>query len=266
VAKHDHPRCTACDELQEESEAASRAKDDFFLTLSHELRGPLNAITGWVHVLRTRALADPLAARAVETIERNVRAQARLITDMLDISQVITGKLRLVHRSVDLAALVTESAQSLGPSSDGREIRVETESTVGTISADPDRLRQVMDNLLHNALKFTPEGGRITVRVVGNATNVAIAVQDSGTGIRPDVLPHVFERFWQDESRTQVGGLGIGLAVVRHLVELHGGTVSAASEGENHGATFTVTLPVREQVPPPNGDSSAAAAESESAR
>ena len=265
MAKHDPPRCMACDELREESEAASRAKDDFFLTLSHELRGPLNAITGWVHVLRTRAL-DPLATRAVETIERNVRAQARLITDMLDISQVITGKLRLVHRSVDLAALVAESARSLGPSFDGREIRVETESTVGTISADPDRLRQVMDNLLHNAMKFTPEGGRITVRVVGNDTNVVIAVQDSGTGIRPDVLPHVFERFWQDESRTQVGGLGIGLAVVRHLVELHGGTVSAASEGESHGATFTVTLPVCEGVPSPEGDSSAAAAESQSAR
>jgi signal transduction histidine kinase len=243
MAAHNHAGgCTACDDLLTSAEAANRAKDDFFLTLSHELRGPLNAITGWAHILRGRTATDELAMRALATIERNVEVQARLITDMLDVSQVISGKLRLVRSAVDLVALVNDSAASMRPSTDGRDILVETDSPVGPISGDPDRLRQVMHNLLHNAVKFTPEGGRITVRVGATASDVTIAVQDSGMGIRPDVLPHVFERFWQDAG-SRVGGLGIGLAVVRHLVELHGGTVAAASEGENHGATFTVTLP-----------------------
>jgi len=260
VVDHNHDGgCVACDELLAReraalaaAEAANHAKDDFFLTLSHELRGPLNAITGWAAILRTRTAGDEMAKRAIMTIERNAWAQARLIKDMLEMSQVIGGKIRLVRRPVDLSVLIAESTATIRPVADGREIDVEGEPAVGIISADADRLRQVMENLLYNAIKFTPKGGRIAVRLGGDATSVTIAVKDTGTGIRADVLPHVFERFWQaDGTSERVGGLGLGLAIVRHLVELHGGSVGAASEGENHGATFTVTLPTNFYAEPP---------------
>jgi signal transduction histidine kinase len=254
VPEHNHSDpCVACDELvaheresRASAERANRAKDNFFLTLSHELRGPLNAIAGWTGILRTRVSSDSLAVRAIDTVERNLAAQSRLITDMLDMSYVVTGKIRLVHAPVDLAALVVKVAEATRPLANGREIRLEHDSMVGTISADADRLRQVTENLLHNALKFTPSGGHVVLRLARDADVVTMAVQDTGMGIRADALPHVFDRFWQDDdaSSVQTKGLGLGLAIVRHLVELHGGTIRAASDGPNHGATFTVTLPI----------------------
>ena len=252
MAHHNHPGgCSACDELlarenaaRVSAEAANRAKDNFFLTLSHELRGPLNAITCWAHILRTHGRLNETTKRAIETIERNAWAQARLIKDMFEMSQVIGGKIRLDRCPVDLAVLVAESAATVRPMASGRDIRIETDSPIGTISGDPDRLRQVIGNLLQNAIKFTPEGGRITVRLGATASFATIAVQDTGRGIGAEALPHVFDRFWQSgPTPTHVEGLGLGLAIVRHLVELHGGTVAATSQGESHGATFTVTLP-----------------------
>ncbi len=251
---HNHPPgCVACDELLAResaariaAETANRAKDDFFLTLSHELRGPLNAILSWVYLLRSGKLDEATAARALETIERNAKAEGRLISDMLDVSRMIGGKIRLALCPVDLATLVAETVETVRPEIDKGDIHVEIDSShsIDTITADPDRLRQVMENLLLNAIKFTPKGGQITVRLGGDAQHVTIAVCDTGQGIRSQFLPHVFERFRQsDAASTRLGGLGLGLAVVEHLVELHGGAVNAASKGEGQGATFTVTLP-----------------------
>jgi len=254
MAGHNHPAgCAACDELiarestaRLAAEAANRAKDDFFLTLSHELRGPLNAILSWVYLLRSGKLDGARAVRALETIERNAKAEGRLISDMLDVSRMIGAKVRLALRPVNLATLVAETVETVRPVTDKGDIHVEIDSPhpIDGITADPDRLRQVMENLLLNAIKFTPKGGRITVRLGCDARYATIAVRDTGQGIRSDFLPHVFERFRQsDTTATRLGGLGLGLAIVEHLVELHGGTIKAASKGEGEGATFTVTLP-----------------------
>jgi signal transduction histidine kinase len=225
---------------------ASRAKDDFFLTVSHELRRPLSATLAWVSLLRSGKLDEATAARALETIERNAKAEERLIDDMLDVSRLVGGKIRLARRPVRLATLVAETIETVRPASDKGDIHVEMDARHGPdrISADPDRLRQVMENLLLNAIKFTPKGGRIVVRLGGDAQCATIAVCDTGRGIRPDLLPHIFERFWQgDAAATRLGGLGLGLAIVERLVELHGGTIEAASGGEGKGATFTLILP-----------------------
>lgn len=254
MADHNHPTgCLACDELlarenaaRVAADAANHAKDEFFLTLSHELRGPLNAILSWVYLLRSGKLDAAKTARALETIERNAKAEGRLISDMLDVSRIIGAKIRLALRPVDLATIVAESVETVRPEIDKGEIQVEVDAAepTHTISADPDRLRQVMENLLLNAIKFTPRGGHITVRLGHDAENATIDVRDTGQGIRSALLPHVFERFRQsDATATRLGGLGLGLAVVEHLVELHGGAVRAASKGEGEGATFTVTLP-----------------------
>src|SRR5581483_3132940 len=223
-----------------------RTKDDFFLSLSHELRGPLNAILNWVYLLRSGKLDAATAARALETIERNAKSEARLIGDMLDVSRMIGDKTRLALGPVDLSTLVAETVETVRPAIDESDIHVEIDSRqpIASITADPDRLRQVMENLLLNAIKFTPKGGQITVRLGSDAQYATIAVCDTGQGIRSEFLPHVFERFRQsDATPTRLGGLGLGLAIVEHLVELHGGMVKAASAGEGKGATFTVTLP-----------------------
>ena len=228
---------------------ANRAKDVFFATLSHELRTPLNAILGWAHILRTGKLDPERTARAFETIERNAQVQAQLISDILDISRIISGKLRLEFRPIQLIAVVQAAVEAIRPTAEGKKIHIEIKlaSIQETVSGDPDRLQQVFWNLLSNAVKFTPEGGRVAVAVDLVDSNVEIKVSDTGIGIRPDLLPYIFEYFRQGDSAASRshGGLGLGLALVRNITEMHGGTVRAESEGEGHGATFTVTIPLQ---------------------
>jgi PAS domain S-box-containing protein len=235
-------------EARRDAEAANRLKDEFLATLSHELRTPLNAIMGWAHLLRTGTLDEATAARAMETIDRNAKAQNQLINDILDVSRIITGKLHLAMQPLELAPVVEAALDTVRPAAEARNIRLEAtlEPAAGTLSGDPDRLQQVVWNLLSNAIKFTPKGGRVQVRLRRVDAQAVIVVADSGPGISPEFLPHVFERFRQGDAsttRTHVG-LGLGLAIVRHLVELHGGTVEAASPGEGKGATFSVRLPL----------------------
>jgi PAS domain S-box-containing protein len=230
-----------------EAEAANRAKDEFLATLSHELRTPLNAIVGWSHLLRTGQLDDAQRTRAIEVIDRNAKAQSQIVADVLDVSRIVMGKLRLEVRPVELSAVVDEAMDTLRPAAAAKEIHLESQlSAGGRVSGDPDRLQQVVWNLLSNAIKFTPSGGHIRVLLRRADGHAEIVVEDTGSGIRPEFLPHVFERFRQsDSSSTRAhGGLGLGLALVRHLVELHGGTAAAASAGEGRGATFVVRLPL----------------------
>jgi hypothetical protein len=233
-----------------EAEAADRMKDEFLATVSHELRTPLNAIIGWNHLLRNKRLAPEVAQRATETIERNAKAQARLINDLLDVSRIISGKLRLCTHTLDLIPLVEDTINSVRPAAEARGIVIETflDPAAGLVSGDYDRLQQVLWNLLQNAIKFTPSGGRVSLTLGRADDQLQLVISDNGKGISPEFLPHVFERFRQaDSSTTRVyGGLGLGLSIVRHLVELHGGTVWAASPGEGLGATFTVRLPLAE--------------------
>jgi signal transduction histidine kinase/ActR/RegA family two-component response regulator len=230
-----------------ETEAANRLKDEFLANVSHELRTPLTAVLGWTHVLRSGRLDPESAARALETVERNARAQNQLIEDLLDMSRIITGKLRFDARTVDPVVCIESALDSVRPAAEAKGVCLERGLgvAVGAVSGDPDRLQQVVWNLLTNAIKFTPEGGRVRVTLGGDDARVEIAVSDTGAGIGREFLPYVFDRFRQgDGSTTRAqGGLGLGLAIVRHLVELHGGTVHAASEGEGRGSTFTVLLP-----------------------
>jgi PAS domain S-box-containing protein len=230
-----------------DAESANRAKDEVLATLSHELRTPLNAIVGWAHLLKTGQLDEGQRARAVDVIDRNAKAQSQIVADVLDVSRIVMGKLRLDVRPVTLATVVEEALDTLRPAAAAKEIQMEA-SLAGEerVSGDPDRLQQVVWNLISNAIKFTPSGGSVRVRLRRADGHVDVVVEDTGAGIRPDFLPHVFERFRQsDSSSTRAhGGLGLGLALVRHLVELHGGTVSAESRGQGHGATFTVRLPL----------------------
>jgi PAS domain S-box-containing protein len=234
--------------LLRESQEANRLKDDFLATLSHELRTPLTAILGWARLLQTTAMDDAAKGRAVATIERNAQAQTQLIEDLLDVSRIMTGKLRLDVRSVDLAAVVSAAADTARPAADAKEIRLQTllDPQAGPVSGDPDRLQQVVWNLLSNAVKFTPKGGSVQVRLERVNSHVEITVADTGEGIAPEFLPHVFDRFRQADQKTtrKHGGLGLGLAIVRQLVELHGGSVRAESEGVGRGTTFTVSLPL----------------------
>lgn len=231
-----------------EAEALSRSKDEFVATMSHELRTPLNAIYGWVRLLRGGKLDESRREHALEVIERNTRAQTQLIEDLLDMSRIVTGKLRLEMRRVDLAAALQSAVEGLRPTAVAKEIEIalDLKADVGPISGDPDRLRQIVWNLLTNSLKFTSKGGRIVVTLATENSDAVIRVTDNGSGIAPEVLPYIFERFRQGSSSParKHGGLGIGLALVRHLVEMHGGTVVAASGGEGQGATFTVRLPM----------------------
>jgi PAS domain S-box-containing protein len=231
-----------------ESDTANRLKDEFLATVSHELRTPLTAILGWAHLLREGQIDPTSTTRALETIERNARAQAQLIDDLLDVSRIITGKLRLDVRQVDPVTFIESAIEAVRPGAEAKNVRLQKVIDTGVISVagDPARLQQVIWNLLSNAIKFTPKGGRVQVRLERINSHIEIAVNDTGQGIQADFLPHVFDRFRQADQATtrQHGGLGLGLAIVRHLVELHGGTVHAASAGENLGSTFTVKLPL----------------------
>lgn len=230
-----------------EAERANRLKDEFLATISHELRNPLNAIMGWAHMLRLGKLTDVNAERAVETIYRNAKSQAQLVADLLDVSRIISGKLRLDVRTVDLIYIINAAIDSIRPAAEGKGIRLHMilDPAAGPISGDADRLQQIVWNLLTNAVKFTPKGGRIQVKVQRINSHVEIVVSDSGVGISKEFLPYVFDRFRQaDASITRThGGLGLGLSIVRQLVDLHGGSVSVHSEGEGKGTTFTITLP-----------------------
>ncbi len=230
-----------------EADRANRLKDEFLATISHELRTPLNAILGWVQLLRTGRLDTDARERALETIERNARAQSELIEDLLDMSRIISGKLILTVKDVNLASVIGEAIEAVRLAADGKAIQLTTEAdpTLGKVKGDPTRLQQVVWNLLANAIKFTPRGGRVTVKATRTNGHAEIRVSDNGRGIPPEFLPHVFERFRQAESSTRraQGGIGLGLAIVRQLVESHGGTVRAESEGVDRGATFIVSLP-----------------------
>jgi signal transduction histidine kinase/DNA-binding response OmpR family regulator len=230
------------------AEAASRAKDEFLAVLSHELRTPLNAVYGWAHMLRAGDLRGEALTRALDVIMRNANAQVQLIDDMLDVSRIVTGKMRLDVRPVDITSVVEAAIDVVRPAAAAKELRLHAvlDSQAAGITGDPDRLQQVVWNLLINAVKFTPRGGRIQVHLQRTNSHVEISVSDTGQGIAPEVLSHVFERFQQADSTStrRHTGLGLGLALVRHLVELHGGAVEAASAGVGKGATFTVKLPV----------------------
>jgi signal transduction histidine kinase/ActR/RegA family two-component response regulator len=235
-------------QARREAEAASRMKDEFLSTLSHELRTPLTSILGWAQLLRTREMPEDKRRRALETIERNARAQTQLIEDLLDISRVVTGKLRLDVRPLDSLPVLEAALDAVRPAAEARGVRLSLQVArdVGPLSVDAERLQQVVWNLLTNAIKFTPAGGHAVVRLERGESEARLEVEDTGEGISPVFLPHVFERFSQaDSSSTRAhGGLGLGLAIVRHLVEMHGGTVSAHSEGPGRGSTFRVTLPL----------------------
>jgi signal transduction histidine kinase len=246
-------------EARKQAEDANRMKDEFLATLSHELRTPLNAMLGWAQVLRSGKVDGPTTDRALEAIERNARAQAQLISDLLDVSRIITGKLRLELRPVELPCILDAALDSVRPAAEakGIQLQVAPGQVTGPFVGDPDRLQQVFWNLLSNAIKFTPQGGSVEVRLRHTRDSVPsmppmppmaeLAVSDSGIGIQPDFLPYVFDRFRQAEGTTtrHHGGLGLGLSIVRHLVELHGGTVAVESPGEGRGATFIVRLPIR---------------------
>ena len=231
-----------------QAEEANRAKDIFLATLSHELRTPLTAVLGWARMLHHMNLDGETARHGLMIIERNAEAQNQLVRDLLDVSRIVTGKLRLETTSVELAPVVESAVDSVRQAAEAKGIRLGVELGAGTgvVSGDPDRLRQVVWNLLSNAIKFTPKGGRVGVSVGRVESDVLIRVSDTGQGISAEFLPHVFERFRQADGSTtrQHGGLGLGLAVVRHLVEQHGGRVSAESEGDGLGSTFTVSLPL----------------------
>ena len=230
-----------------EAERANRLKDEFLATISHELRNPLNAIMGWAHMMRVGSLTPANMERAVETIYRNAKSQTQLVADLLDVSRIISGKLRLDVRTVDLLSIVNAAIDSIRPAAEAKTIRLQTllDPAAGPISGDADRLQQIVWNLLTNAVKFTPKGGRIQVKVQRVDSHVEIVVSDTGVGINKEFLPYVFDRFRQaDASTTRIhGGLGLGLSIVHQLVDLHGGAVSVSSEGEGKGATFTISLP-----------------------
>jgi PAS domain S-box-containing protein len=230
------------------AEEATRAKDEFMAVVSHELRTPLNAILGWARMLQTGKLDEHMATRALDSIERNAESQNQLIGDLLDFSRIISGKIRLDVGLVDLASVIAAAIDVVSPAADakGISLQVVLDPRVGHVSGDPERLQQVMWNLLSNAVKFTPKGGRVEVRLAQVDSGVEIKVSDTGLGIEADFLPYVFERFRQADTATtrRQAGLGLGMAITKHLVELHGGTIRAESAGEGLGATFILKLPV----------------------
>lgn len=233
---------------RKEAEMANRAKDQFLATVSHELRTPLNAVSGWIQILRKEDTNPEFLIHGLEVVDRNVRMQTKIIEDILDVSRIITGKLSLSVTQVNLALVVEAALDAVRLAADAKEIRLEwaLDPDVGTVSGDPGRLQQVVWNLVSNAIKFTPKGGVVNVRLASIESQAEIRVSDTGKGISSDFLPYVFERFRQADSTStrQHSGLGLGLAIVRHLVEMHGGTVSAESEGEGRGATFILRLPL----------------------
>ncbi|CAN5635116.1 hypothetical protein BH24ACI3_BH24ACI3_05660 [soil metagenome] len=243
--------------LYKEAEEASRLKDEFLATVSHELRTPLSAILGWARKLRTTDPDPERLEKALETIERNARSQNQLIEDLLDVSRIVTGQLRLDVRPVEISSVVALAVESLHPAADNKVIRLQKviDPRAGLVSGDAERLQQAIWNLLANAIKFTPKGGRVQVRLERVNSHVEVIVSDTGMGIEKDFLPFVFDRFRQsDGSKTRkYGGLGLGLSIVRHLVELHGGTAHVASDGPGKGATFTLKLASLVFVEPSGG-------------
>jgi len=230
------------------AEDANRLKDEFLSTVSHELRTPLTAINGWALMLRAGRLDAAQADRALETIVRSAKSQNQLINDLLDVSRITTGRMRLDVAPLKLGSVIEAAVETVRPAAEAKGIRLSAllDPAADTVSGDAERLQQVVWNLLSNAVKFAPKGGRVEVRLERADSHVEIVVADNGQGIKPEFLPYVFEHFRQEDSGTnrQWGGLGLGLAIVRHIVELHGGTVHAASEGLGKGATFTVALPI----------------------
>ena len=248
----------AAELLATKAEEANRIKDEFLATVSHELRTPLNAIVGWASILRTHEPAlEPTVARAIEVIDRNARLQVKIVEDILDVSRIITGKLKIEPQPVELVSIVEQAVDVVMPSVDAKEIQITVDRASPRVEVigDPDRLQQVIWNLLSNAVKFTPRGGRIRVSVTRDEGQASVAVADSGAGVDPTFLPFVFDRFKQADGSTtrRVGGLGLGLALVRHIIEQHGGTVSATSAGHGRGAEFAISIPVRSQVTPVQG-------------
>ena len=234
-----------------EAEAANQAKDDFLAVLSHELRSPMNAMLGWLRILKSAGTRDPaIVTRAIDTLERNIDIQAQVINDLLDVSRIMSGKLEIEHATVDLAAVVTGCVESLRPAAEGKQVEVHLllKAAQPEVVGDSARLQQVVSNLLGNAIKFTETGGHITVTVERRAESACVIVEDTGQGIGPEFLPHLFERFRQADSAAsrRHGGLGLGLAIVKNLVALHGGEIRAESDGLGRGARFSVALPVVE--------------------
>lgn len=240
-------------EAREIAEAANRARDEFLATVSHELRTPLTPVLGWLHLIRSRTLDKATVDNALEKIERNVRLQMRLIEDLLEVSRVITGKLQLVYAPLDLCRIITAAVETMRQAAQAKGIELQQHSTAEPclVSGDQDRLQQVIWNLISNAIKFTPSGGRVDVQLTRRTNELEVSVSDTGRGISADFLPHVFDRFRQEDSSITRAhsGLGLGLSIVRHLVELHGGTVNATSPGINAGATFSFTLPLLPGLP-----------------
>lgn len=239
------------------AEESNRMKDEFLATVSHELRTPLTSIIGWAHLLSSGALDREAAVRAIETIERNAKSQAQIIDDILDVSRIITGKLHFTAEAIELAEVVEQAINAVRPAAEAKQIQLETifGEQPAPVSGDANRLQQVVWNLLANAVKFTPAGGRVQARLERTSSHVEITISDTGEGIAPEFLPYVFDRFRQADASTtrQHGGLGLGLSIVRHLVELHGGTVQVESLGEGLGASFKVRLPLlggRTATPP----------------
>jgi signal transduction histidine kinase len=237
-----------------EAERTSQMKDEFLATLSHELRTPLSAILGWAQVLRRGSRDQNDLQKGLQTIERNARAQAQLIEDLLDMSRITSGKVLLDMQIVAPAGFIDAAVETVRPAADAKNIRIDKHYALasGMMAGDPARLQQVVWNLLSNAIKFTPRDGRVDIFLGANDSNVVITVRDNGAGIRPEFITHVFERFRQaDASMTRRhGGLGLGLAIVKHLIEQHGGTVRAESAGEGCGASFTIELPLAKQAAP----------------
>ena len=235
-------------QAREEAEELNRSKDQFLAVLSHELRTPLNAIFGWARMLQSAAMDEATSQRAIDAILRNATAQVQLVEDLLDVSRIITGKMRLDVQWLDLKSVIESALDAVQPAASAKGLKIETvlDPNAGPVVGAADRLRQVVWNLLMNAIKFTPRDGRVQVHLRKLKSHVEIVVSDSGEGIQPEILPFIFDRFRQGDSTTTRphGGLGLGLALVRHLVDLHGGRVRAASEGPGRGATFVVELPV----------------------
>jgi len=233
----------------ETAEAANRAKDEFIAQITHDLRSPLNAILGWTKVLRSRKVNEQVAAEALATIEQSAEKQKHMIDDLLDVSRIVSGKLRLEVKPVSLGAVIRSAMDVMRPACEAKEIDCETElaTDADAISGDPARLEQVIWNVVSNAVKFTPNRGKVKVRLERADPHVQITVSDTGQGIQPDHLPHIFNRYWQSAAsdRRRAGGLGLGLSLTRHIVELHGGTVRAESDGEGKGTKIVITLPYR---------------------
>jgi signal transduction histidine kinase len=236
-------------EARTQAQEADRSKDEFLAVLSHELRTPLNAVLGWLSMLRTGSLPEERRRHALEVIERNARLQAHLIEDLLDVSRIVTGKMRLDLQPLTVASTAAAVVDALRPTADERGVHVRTAILpgIGVIDGDAARIQQIVWNLLSNAIKFTPRDGHVSVALTEESGFVQLSVSDTGVGIDPEFLPHVFERFRQADSSTTRfhTGVGLGLAITRHLAELHGGSVEARSEGLNRGATFIVRLPAK---------------------